>query len=295
MKEILTKTNKSVALALGFFDSLHIVHRKIIGNAVEYAQSHGCESAVFTFKDNGISRFKGDMIYVYEERKKLMDEIGVDNVIPFVFNEECMTTPKDKFLKKITDLVDVKAIFCGYDFTFGYKGEGNVEYLSTYCKQNGIDLFVTEKESAFNDKISSSMIKSFLLKGKIEEANRLLFSPYSITSKVIKGRGVGHLFGVPTANLLLERNKLIIKEGVYGTYITVNGKEYVSVTNVGKKPTFNDMTISIETLIKDFDSDIYGETVTVVFIKYLRDIKKFDLKEDLRDQIAKDMNWEKAL
>ncbi len=292
MKEILTQTKISVALALGFFDSLHVVHRKIIGNAVNYAKEHNCQSAVFTFKDEGISRFKGDMIYLYEERKKLMGDIGVNYVIPFIFNEECMTTSKDDFLKKITELVDVKAIFCGYDFTFGYKGEGNVDYLSTYCKNNGIDLFITEKESAYNDKISSSMIKRFLQVGELDLANQLLVNPYSITSKVVKGRGVGHLFGVPTANLMLEEHKLIIKEGVYGTHTIVNGKKYISVTNVGKKPTFNDMSISIETLIKDFDSDIYGETVTVFFIKYLRDIKKYNSKEELRAQIIDDLSWE---
>ncbi len=111
MKEILTQTKIPVSLALGFFDSLHVVHRKIIGNAVNYAKSNGLNSAVFTFKDDGISRFKGDMIYLYNERKNLILELGVDFIIPFVFNEECMKTPKEEFLKNILNLVDVKAIF----------------------------------------------------------------------------------------------------------------------------------------------------------------------------------------
>jgi riboflavin kinase/FMN adenylyltransferase len=295
MKEILTQTKRPIALALGFFDSLHIVHRKIITDAVNFARANDCQSAVFTFMDNGISRFKGDMIYLYDERKKLIEDVGVDYVIPFVFNNECMKTSKEEFLNKLSSLVDLKAIFCGYDFTFGYMGEGNVEYLAKYCNERGIKLFVTQKESAFNDKISSSMIKNFLIAGEIEKANELLVVPYSITSKVVKGRGVGHLFGVPTANLLLEKNKLLIKEGVYGTFTKIGDKKYVSVTNVGKKPTFDDMTVSIETLIKDFDGDIYGETVTVFFEKYIRDIEKFDSKEHLREQITKDLNWEKRL
>lgn len=293
MKEILAKNQTPICLALGFFDSLHVVHRKIIGEAVNYAKAHGYNSAVFTFKDDGISRFKGEMIYLYNERKQLISDMGVDYIIPFVFDDECIKTSKEKFLRKLTDLVDVKAIFCGYDFTFGYKGEGNVEFLEEFCNQNGIKLFVAEKESAYNEKISSSMIKQFLLDGDIEKANNLLTVPYSITSTVIKGRGVGHTFGVPTANILIEKNKLLIKEGVYGTYTEINGKRYISVTNVGKKPTFNDESVSIETLIRDFDSNIYGTDVKVYFVTYIRDIIKFDSKEQLRNQITKDLTWEK--
>lgn len=293
MKEILTKTNTSVCLALGFFDSLHIVHREIIQSAINYSKKLGCKSAVFTFMDMGISRFKGDMIYLYEERKNLIAEMCVDYIVPFVFDEKCKTTSKEDFLKRLTETIDIKAIFCGYDFTFGYKGEGNVDFLSDFCKKNGIELYVTQKVSAFNEKISSSMIKQFLLNGNIEKANSLLSKPYSITSTVIKGRGEGHLFGIPTANLFIAQNKLLIKEGVYGTYVTINGKQYLSVTNVGKKPTFDDKTVSIETLISNFDDNIYGETIKVSFIKYIRDIKKFETKEDLRRQITEDLDWEK--
>lgn len=292
MEEILTKTNISVSLALGFFDSLHVVHRQIIGSAIDFAKSNGYKSAVFTFNDEGISRFKGEMVYLYNERKRLMSDMSVDYVVPFAFDEKCMMTGKQAFLEKLLDLMDVKAIFCGYDFTFGYKGEGNVEFLTEFCKEHGIQLFVFQKQSAYNEKISSSMIKQFLINGEIEKANELLSIPYSVTSMVVKGRGEGHSFGVPTANVLLEKNKLLIKEGVYGTYTEINGKTYSSVTNVGKKPTFNDLTVSIETFIKDFDCDIYDETVRVSFIKYIRDIKKFETKEQLKAQIAEDLNWE---
>lgn len=294
MKEITQQTKIPVALALGFFDSLHVVHRKIIGNAIDYAQKNGFSSAVFTFKDDGICSLKGDMIYLYNERKHLLSQMGVDCVIPFVFSE-CVKTDKIEFLDKLISLVDVKAIFCGYDFSFGYKGEGKVEHLDSYCKEKGIELFVLEQESAYNEKISSTMIKHFLLCGEIKKANELLVKPYSITSTVIRGRGEGHLFGFPTANICIKNHKMLIKEGVYGTYTYINGERYVSVTSVGKKPTFEDMSISIETLIKDFSGDIYGQTITVEFIEYIRDVDKFETKELLRQQICKDIKWESTL
>ena len=293
MKEIVTKSKIPVSLALGFFDSLHIVHRKIIGGAIAYAQKNGCSSAVFTFKDNGISKLKGDMIYLYDERKDILSRMGVDYLIPFVFDEKCIKTDKNDFLDMLTEMADIKAIFCGYDFSFGYKGEGNVDFLASYCREKGIDLFVSEKETAYNEKISSSMIKQFLLSGETEKANELLIEPYSIISEVIRGRGEGHVFGIPTANILMEDHKLLIKEGVYGTYTNINGKKYLSVTNVGKKPTFDDFTVSIETLIKDFDADIYGEILKIEFIRFLRPVRKFDSKEELRQQIFMDLTWEK--
>lgn len=295
MKEILEQTNKSVCLALGFFDSLHVAHREIIQGAINYAKKLGCKSAVFTFKDEGIARFKGDMIYLYDERKEMIADMGVDYLIPYVFNEKCISTSKETFLQQITTLLNVKAIFCGYDFTFGYKGEGNVEYLQKFCLENQIELFVTPKASALGKKISSTMIKKLLQDGEIEKANTLLTIPYSVTSTVVKGRGEGHLFGLPTANLSLNIKKLKIKEGVYGTYTTLGGKRYLSVTNVGKKPTFDDTSISIETFIKDFSGDIYGESIKVSFVKFIRSIKKFDNAQDLKTQISKDLEWEKCL
>lgn len=294
MKEILSQSKIPVALALGFFDSLHIVHRRIISNAVDYAKKNGCSSAVFTFKDDGICSLKGDMIYLYKERKKLLEHLSVDYVVPFVFSE-CETLDKLEFLDKITTLVEVKAIFCGYDFTFGYKGQGEVEFLKKYCDKKGIQLFVADKETAYNEKISSSMIKKFLLAGEIKKANELLVKPYSITSTVIKGRGEGSLFGFPTANILINKNKMLIKEGVYGTFTIIDGKKYVSVTSVGVKPTFNDMSVSVETLIKDFSGNIYNKEITIEFSKYIRDIYKFESKEMLKQQIDKDLKWEKSL
>ena len=201
--------DEQIVLALGFFDSLHVVHRRIIGDAINYAKKNECFSAVFTFNDDGICSLKGDMIYLYNERKQLLSQMGVDYVIPFVFSE-CVKNDKIEFLDKLTSLVDVKAIFCGYDFSFGYKGEGKVEHLESYCREKEIELFVSEQESAYNEKISSTMIKHFLLCGEIKKANELLVKPYSITSTVIKGRGEGRVFGFPTANISIKNHKMLL-------------------------------------------------------------------------------------
>ena len=118
-----------------------------------------------------------------------------------------------------------------------------------------------------------------------------LTEPYFIDGRVERGRGVGHLLGIPTANIEIKDDKFLPKNGVYGTKTIVDGKTYVSVTNVGPKPTFGDGTISVETLIKGFDGDIYNESIRVIFIEYLRDIRKFDDPTTLRDRVLADLAW----
>ena len=294
MKEHFGQDNIPVCIALGFFDCVHVAHRKIINSMINYAKSNHMSSAVFTFKDQGISSFKNKLIYTYFERLSVLEKMGVEYVVPFVFDENSKKMKWIDFLSTLFSKIKVKAVFCGYDYTFGYKGEGNVELLKEYCSKIGVEVFVFQPiRNSKNEIISSSYIKGLLNDGNIEEVNNLLGDNYFIESKIIKGRGQGHIFGIPTANNEVLTDKILPKPGVYATMTCVNGKTYNSVTNVGIKPTFSDNSISVETLIDGFNGDLYDKTLKVEFIKYLRNITKFDSPAQLNEQIKKDLQWRK--
>ena len=294
MKELLEQENISICIALGFFDCVHVAHRKIINSMISYAKKNNSKSAVFTFKDQGITSFKNKLIYTYNERVSILKNMGVDYVIPFVFDENCKNMKWEDFLSLLFSKASVKAVFCGYDYTFGHKGEGSVELLKKYCNKIGVEVYVLP--AVYNDNneiVSSSFVKRLIAEGNIVEANSLLCDNYFIESKIIKGRGEGHLFGIPTANSEISLDKILPKSGVYATITTVDGKKYTSVTNVGKKPTFLDDTDSVETLIGAFCGDLYGKTIRVEFVKYLREVSKFDSPLQLKEQIMKDLQWRK--
>lgn len=292
MKEIISQSDAKVCLALGFFDSLHSGHRQIIEKTVDYARKNGFLSVVFTFVGNAVGILKGKSVYTYDEKKTLLSAMGADCVLPYEFTADTLRKTKKEFLDEVFSLFDVKAVFCGFDYTFGHKGEGNVDFLLSYCEEKGAKCFVSEKVIFDGKKLSTSLIKDELSSGNVKKAAVMLTEPYFIDGRVERGRGVGHLLGIPTANIEIKDDKFLPKNGVYGTKTVVDGKTYVSVTNVGPKPTFGDVTISVETLIKGFDGDIYNESIRVIFIEYLRDIRKFDDPTTLRDRVLADLAWE---
>ncbi len=283
-----------ICLSLGFFDCMHAGHREILSVAYEKAKKNGYTNAVFTFDTRKTPLIKGDdkQIYTFSEREKLFTDCGVERIISYPFDEKVKgTSPKD-FLDGLTNDFAVSVFVCGEDYTFGKNGSGTVDFLKEYCDKNGIELIVCPQKNVNGIKISTTMVKDLLCSGNIEKVNSLLETPYFITGEVVRGRGEGHTFGIPTANLAVARNKLLPKNGVYASVFTVDGKEYKSVTNFGKKPTFGDYTDTIETLIGDFEGNLYGKEVKVTLVKYLRCTEKFSSPFELAEQIRKDLSWE---
>ena len=288
MKFLAENNNKKIVLALGFFDCLHKAHREIIEKAISEAKGLDAESCVLTFTGNLKNSLQ---IYDFDDRVRLLEDIGVENVLKFDFSPQFASIKPEDFFKILVGKYGVVGVVCGYDYKFGKDARGDVDLLKDLCAEYGVKLFVLEKKLLNGSTISTSKIKDFLSSGDIDNANSFLFKPYHIKSEVVKGRGEGHLFGFPTANLSLKNDKILPKSGVYGTMCDINGKIYKSVTNVGVKPTFNDDTVSIETFIDDFSGNLYGENITIIIYKYLRETKKFDNINALKEQIYEDMRW----
>ena len=138
-------------------------------------------------------------------------------------------------------------------------------------------------------KISSSDIKTCLKAGEIERANSLLDEPFFVCGEVIKDRQIGRTLSFPTANILYPKDKFPLKIGVYETRVFVDGKEYKAITNYGARPTFGNETVLTETYLDGFSGDLYGKTLTVSFVRYLRDVQKFNGEEALKKQLQEDI------
>ena len=282
---------KKNVLALGYFDSLHIGHRKLLSSALTYAKENGCRLTVATFNDGFLKAVrKGEKeVFLLEERKRILRSLGVEDVLVFPSDIEFLSQNKFEFCRYINGF-DFEAVFVGTDYRFGKNAEGDAEYLRDNLTAK---VFVEDIVCINNKKVSSSDIRRNILRGEMEEAALLLTQPYFIMGKVTRGRTDGRKMSLPTLNLLPKAEKELPLCGVYATETEFGGKKYLSVTNVGTHPTFGDETINVETHVLDFDGQIYDEEVTVYFDRFLRKIQKFDTMDELKRQIEKDIEFTK--
>ena len=291
------KYNKPVVLALGFYDSIHKGHRLILDKVKMLSSYYNCMPTVMTYLNNPYQAMNKNtkLVYSYEERILLLEEYGIEAVLQAVFDESYKNTSELDFLQTISNNLDIKHIVCGYDFKFGKNAQGNTLLLKKYCIEKGIGLHIISKTIHDKRRISSTVIRNSLIAGKITKANELLCEPYFIKGKVVHGRNIGSKMLYPTINIEYDNQKVRIKDGVYSTLTQIDDKTYISVTNCGNKPTFNNDVYDVETYILDYQGDLYGKDVITYFLDRLRDIKKFDNTEKLKEQITKDIEQIKIL
>ena len=294
----MSDNKESLVLCLGYFDSVHLGHRKVIAKARELADETGCKLAVFTFDGNlraMLSYGKDKYVYGLKERKEIFSSLKVDAVYSHTADVNFLSMGKLAFLNWLNKKYDIKGYVCGNDYTFGKFAKGNVEDLSRYAEANGQKLLLVDTEEADGKRISTSRIKKLLSDGKIEEADALLGEPFFYTGTVFKDRGVGATLGFPTANVKTEPDKQPLKAGVYAGYVTVDGARRKAVINFGSRPTFGNPKMLIEAHLLDFSEDIYGKTVKISFVRFLRDDRKFFSEEELKKQLNADVESAKEL
>ena len=263
-------------MLLGGFDGLHAGHRLLLSRAKE----SGFPVGVMT-----IIGCKEESVFTFREREEIFKNAGVDFVFELPF-EEIKDMSPETFLQKLTDEFNPKLFVCGEDFRFGAKAKGTPEMIKqgTHVRVEVLPLLEMDGE-----KVSSRQIKSLLSQGEIEKANQMLSSPFFLMGEVVKDRQIGRTMDFPTANIAYPIGKFPLKKGVYETRVSWNGKTYKGITNYGSRPTFENEKITTETYLDGFDGDLYGKILTVQFIKYLRDVKKFNSVEDLKEQLQKDI------
>lgn len=281
---------KKKVFALGFFDCIHKGHRYLLQKAKHFSVLANGELHVLTFDDNFFPMLDKEEkeVFTLSERRKILKLIGVKEVTILNENKDFLELSAQEFLQYIKDKAPV-AIFAGSDYRFGKNAAGDFDMMTEFFKDSNINVYNVDLKTELGKKISSTDIRILLEEGKIKEANAFLGTKYYISGQVVKGRGIGKELGIPTANILPPKIKLLPKPGVYQTETTVSGKTYKSITNIGNRPTFNNDEYAVETLLIDFDGNLYGKTIKVTFINRIRDIQKFDSPAELVDQIKKDI------
>ncbi len=285
------KLNKTV-LALGYFDSVHIGHQKVIKSAKEYAVKNGAELVIVTFSGNLKAYLHGDEIkavYTKEERESIYGSLGADKVFFAPTEKEFLSKDKLEFLDLINERYGVIAYFCGEDYRFGKRGSGSIEDVVEYAKLKGQQVFVSKLVETSEEKISTTLIKRLLSGGNIKQANELLGRKYSISGEVFKDRAVGRTIGFPTVNIMLDSEKQRLKDGVYMGKVELDVKEYKALINYGARPTFNLKEKLVEAHIVDYNGELYGQRLTLQFCDFMRDIIKFDDVGALKKQLKEDL------
>lgn len=289
-----TSINKYTAVALGNFDGLHLGHQYLIKEMMRKAEEKGLTKSVFTFNNESLVKFKtnktNNLLMSNEQKILLFESIGIEILYLINFTEDIMHMSPYEFVKKIlVEQLHAKFVVIGFDYKFGHKAQGNGDFLINAGKEFGFDVLIIDPITNNNKIISSSNIRELIRDGLIKEANSLLGRPFTINGTIVKGKGRGKGLGFATANLKTDTSYQIPKFGVYKTITFIDNKEYLSITNIGSNPTFDDVGFSIETHILNFNEDIYGRRVQISLIDFIREEKKFSNKNELVRQVMKDI------
>lgn len=279
-----------IALALGFFDCMHVGHVRLVNCVNAFCAEHqNVKSALLTFtNDPNIVFGKEREIYSFEDRVSVLEKLSIDVVVGACFDSGFINTSASDFLKILCENFNIKFIAVGADYTFGKNASGNVDLLKDFCASQRITLEVVPFERVNGEKLSTSNLKSLVKSGAVDVLNPLLSQPYFVSGRVLHAKHNGTPMGFPTANLAINKDRLPLCSGIYATICTIDGVDYPSMTNVGAKPTFDDDSPSIETYIFDFCQDLYGKQINVGFIKRTRDIIKFEDASALKNRLHQD-------
>ena len=274
------------AIALGTFDGVHLGHRAVI----EATVNSGFKPVAVAFKFPPKMYFDNSVgcITSLQDKDTALKKLGIKQIYYLDFTKIRDMSPKD-FLVYLKNQYNPAFISCGFNYHFGKGGKGDTKLLAEFCRNNSITLKICQPVTALGSTVSSTYIRELLRQGEIEKANKLLPREFGFYAAVIKGDERGRTIGYPTANQLYPSELAEIMHGVYKSKITVNGKTYKAITNIGHRPTFKTDEVGAETYILDFYDDIYGFVADVRLIEFIRREQKFDNIEQLKNAIENDL------
>ncbi len=284
------KIDPPTAITVGKFDGIHKGHHLLTQDIIN--NQKGLKSCLITFTNSPRSTFSDvdePNLITNKERVFMLDNNGLDYLVECPFDSKLMETSARDFIEILAKNLNMKYMVAGSDFTFGYKGAGDINLLKELAEEFGFELKVIDKIKKNNRDISSTYIREELIKGNINIVNEMLGYDYFVWGEVVHGAHLGHTIGIPTINIMPEESKLVPKFGVYVTSIDFDGRIYHGVTNVGTKPSVSDKKIvGIETHILDYNGDLYGKYVRVTFHGFLRPEMKFGSIDELQAQMNRD-------
>lgn len=282
------------AIALGFFDGVHIGHGALLNKTRERAAELGAVASVLSFDVHPDTLVYGSEVALINSalgREELIRRCyGIENVVFLHFNRRVMRMPWQDFAANLIDELSLGWIVVGHDFSFGYRGEGNAEKLRDYCAQRHIGCDVIPPVMLDGQLVSSTLIRKLIAAGDMEQAARYLGHPHTLLDTVRSGYHLGTKMGSPTINMHFPEGVIVPRHGVYASKVFLeDGSEHVAVTNVGVRPTVTEEEkLTVESHLLNYSGNLYGRQARLEFYRFLRPEQKFESFECLSRQIKRD-------
>ena len=283
---------RAVVATIGAFDGIHRGHQLLLGQVVERARYLGLESLCVTFDPHPDIVLYPDRRLTYlsdrAEKERILDGLGLDHVLVFEFTRELSMLRAEEFLGIIRERHELAELWVGSDFALGRDRSGTITALAEIGRVDGFALHVVPPQKVDREVISSTAIRNLLAEGNVRHANRLLGRRYRISGPVEQGAARGRQLGWPTANIRPDPRRALPADGVYLAVVPLDATEWRAVVNLGSRPTFQEGERLLEVHLLDFDGDLYGRELAVEFVDRIRDVRRFESVDALREQIARD-------
>jgi len=290
---------KDTLLTIGVFDGVHLGHQHLISRLKELARQQGYSSGVITFSRHPQEvlepRTRLPSLTGLDQRIALLQNEGVDLVIPITFTRELASLSPADFIGLLQKHLRMKGLVVGPDFALGKNRQGDIDYLTSLGREKGFSVTAAPPLIIGGEVVSSTAIRQALARGDMKKAQKLLGRPFRLQGQVVTGDKRGRELGFPTANLDVEPGQALPAGGVYTGRAYINNEAHPAMTNIGSRPTFGGGPQLIEVYLLNYQGDLYHRKLEVDIIERLRDEKKFATPEQLREQIAEDVRRGQAM
>ena len=286
------KLSKSTIATIGTFDGIHIGHQKILNSLARFAKENSLKSVVITFdphprkiinKKNSI-----ELINTIEEKKEKLKTLGIDYLIVQKFDEKFSETEANKFVEILKNNINIEKLIVWYDHRFGKNRNADINDLKKYGKELNFEVIEIDALEIEEVNISSTKIRLAIKDGNIRLANSYLGYNFFLSGEVVKGHSRGKELGFPTANLKIDKDKIIPKNGVYLVKSKIDHQDIYGMMNIGYNPTFNNKSKKIETHFFNLNKNLYGKIIKIELLEYIREEKRFETVDDLIQRLKLD-------
>ncbi len=286
-------------LVLGMFDGVHRGHQALLMRGDELAQEMVYPLAVCSFEPHPLQVLKPEaappLLTTLPEKARIMQTFGVDGLCVTTFDRARASQSPEDFMAELVETYAPVVVVCGYNFTFGKGGAGNGKLLRAYGRTHGFRTVIVPEVVVEGAPVSSTRIRGLLAEGDIAMVNRLLGRAWTLSGRVAPGKQLGRTLGYPTANVTIPKGKALPAYGVYACWLeTAEGGYHPAVVNVGRHPTLPEGPVTVEAHVLNGEADLYGQRVRLSFLRHLRAEERFESKEALQAQIARDVDAAEA-
>jgi riboflavin kinase/FMN adenylyltransferase len=286
-------------VTLGTFDGVHRGHQAVLAEVRKRTQAAQLESVLVTFEPHPLEVVNPaaapKLLTLTDEKRELVTAQGIARFVVMPFTAAVAQLDAEAFVGRLRDEYDMRELVMGYDHGFGRGRAGDVDLVKRLGAAQGFNVTVVDAVRDNGQPISSTLIRTAIAHGDLEAAARWLGRPYSVTDRVVRGAGRGRTIGVPTLNLAPpEPRKLLPPDGVYAVRVLVGSGRYGGMMNQGPRPTFGEQGRTLEVHLFDFAGELYGETVTVEWVRRLREVQTFPSRDALVAQLERDRQAARA-